>query len=312
MSLDVSVIIVNWNTAQITCGCLASVYEQTRDVSFEVIVVDNASSDGSAERIQQQFPQVILIENTENRGFAAANNQGMAVAQGRYVLLLNPDTVVLDGAIQKAIAFAERHPEAAVVGCQVWENESKLQPTCFSFPSLGGLFLRTIGLSRMFPKSRLWAGEMLGWWDRTTEREVDVVSGMFMLVRSEAIQQVGRMDETYFIYAEETDWCWRFKKAGWKCLFTPEARIIHLDGGGKSTDQLSIRMFVQLHKSLLIFFRKNRGVLSFMLAKLFFVLCMGLRTIVWRLLSLGGRKDRVHKYQQSSALLTNLVWGCKA
>jgi GT2 family glycosyltransferase len=313
MPLDVSVIIVNWNTASITCGCLKSVYEQTLGLEFEVIVVDNASHDGSAARIRREFPQAILIENTENRGFAAANNQGIAAARGRYVLLLNPDTIVLDGAIQKALRFADRNPKAAVVGCQVWESETRIQPTCFSFPSVWGLILRTLGLSRLFPGSPIFGKAMLSAWDRKTEREVDVVSGMFMLVRSEAIRQVGFMDEAYFIFAEETDWCWRFKRAGWRCIFTPEARIIHLDGGGKSTGQLSIPMYVQLHKSLLIFFKKRRGLASYIAARAFFVLCMLLRTAAWGTLCLCRQGKRsLHQYRQSYAVLLDLLWVFRA
>jgi hypothetical protein len=279
--LDVSVIIVNWNTRDILRDCLRSVYEQTRDIRYEVIVVDNASSDGSAEMVREEFSQVILIENAENRGFAAANNQGMAIAHGRYVLLLNSDTIVLDGAIQKTLIFADQQTEMAVVGCQVWENENETQRTCFAFPSVKNMCILHAGLRRMFPRSRLFGWIDYGWWDRTTLMEVDVVSGMFMLVRREAIDQVGLMDEDYFVYAEETDWCFRFWKAGWRCVFTPNARIIHLDGGNKSTDQVSMKMFVQLQKSILIFHRKHHGRLSWMVAKAVYILSMLVRYVVF-------------------------------
>jgi GT2 family glycosyltransferase len=159
--LDVSIIIVNWNTKDLLQNCLRSTLEQAGDVDYEIVVVDNASSDGSAEMVKQIFPQVKLIENTENHGFAAANNQGMAIAQGRYVLLLNSDTVILDNAIAKTVAFADDHPDAAVVGCRVLNPDRTLQPTCFMFPSLLNMLLSTIYLNKLFSKSRFFGRERM-------------------------------------------------------------------------------------------------------------------------------------------------------
>ncbi len=309
---DVSVIIVNWNTREILRNCLRSVYEQTQDVSFEVIVIDNASSDGSAEMVKQEFPQVLLINNSENRGFAAANNQGLEIAKGRYNLLLNPDTIVLERAIQKSVAFADRHPNVAVVGCQVWLNENEIQKTCLAFPSLVQFVIQKIGLRRMFPRSRVFGRTNYGWWDRRTPMDVDVVSGMFMLVRREAIEQVGVMDEAYFIYAEETDWCCRFRKAGWRCVFTPTARIIHLEGGSKSTEQTSVRMFVQQQKSLLIFHRKQCGRLSWMVVKAIYILSMLVRYVVFSALSFFKQDGKASKQvTQSLAALKFHLFGCE-
>ena len=148
--MDISVIIVSWNTRDILRDCLASVYAQTTGAEYEAIVVDNASSDGSAAMVKAEFPQVILIENTENKGFAAANNQGIQIAKGRYVLLLNSDTVVLDCAIPKTFVFAEKHPEAAVIGCKVLNPDHTLQPTCFMFPCLLNLCLSSTYLYKIF------------------------------------------------------------------------------------------------------------------------------------------------------------------
>jgi GT2 family glycosyltransferase len=307
---DVSIIIVNWNTREILRGCLVSIFKQTKDINVEVIVVDNASSDESAEMVKIEFPDVVLITNTENRGFAAANNQGMQLAVGRYILLLNPDTIVLERAIQKTISFADNHPDIGVTGCQVWLNENDIQQTCFSFPSLSGLILQEMGLRRLFPKSRFFGRTKYGWWDRTTQRDVDVVSGMYMLVRRGAIEQVGLMDEDYFVYAEETDWCYRFWKAGWRCVFSPEARIIHLDGGSKSTAQISIRMFVQQQKSLLIFYKKQRGQVSWMIAKISYIVSMSLRYVAFSSLFFFTKKgDFLQKKHQSLAALKFHLFG---
>jgi len=228
--IDVSIIIVNWNTHEITQGCLESVYEQTENIRFEVIVVDNASSDGSVEMVQTLFPQVALIKNKENRGFAAANNQGMTIAKGRYILLLNSDTLILDNAIEKSISFADAHPETAIVGCRVLNPDRTLQPTCGMFPSLLNQLLFCTYLYKLFPKSKFFGRAKMSWWDRDDVREVEVVSGCFMLIRRKAIKETGMFDEQFFMYSEENDLCYRMRKAGWRNMFTPQAQIIHLGG----------------------------------------------------------------------------------
>ena len=255
--MDVSVVIVNWNTREILRDCLVSVYANTKDVEIEVIVIDNGSSDGSVEMVESEFPQAKIIANTENRGFAAANNQGMAVARGRYVLLLNSDTIVLDGAIDKATAFADSHPRAGITGCRILNRDKTLQPSCFMFPSVLNMLLLGTYLPKVFPKSRFFGREQMTWWDRSDVREVDVVTGCFMLVRREAIEQVGLMDEQFFMYAEETDWCYRFKEAGWQVMFTPDAEINHL--GGASAEKVRAKMVLQWRKSMLLFFRKYKS-----------------------------------------------------
>jgi hypothetical protein len=277
--LDVSTVIINWNTRDVLRDCLASVYANTKNIAFEVIVVDNASSDGSVDMVRSEFLQVELIVNVENRGFAAANNQAIAVAKGRYVLLLNSDTVILDGALDKMVAFADSHPEAGIVTCRVLNGDRKLQPTCFMFPSVLNMFLWAAYLSRLFPTSRFFGRERMTWWNRDDVREVDVATGCFMLVRCIAIEKVGLLDERFFMYGEETDWCYRFGKTGWKILFTPDAEIVHL--GGASTRQAGSEMFLQYIKSMLLFFKKHGGGLSYRLACVLLALCFLLRVPYW-------------------------------
>ena len=257
--VDVSIIIVNWNALTYLRNCLRSIAEETRGCSYEIIVVDNDSDDGSQEMIRSEFPEVTAVLNEQNVGFAGGNNQALRLARGRYLLLLNPDTLVLDGAIDTCVAYADelRHGDVGVVGCQVWADSTTIQKTCFQFPSPVNTLLNLLGVTRRFPGSRLLSRAEMGWWDRRDEREVDVVSGMFMLVRREALQEVGVMDEGYFMYAEEADWCYRFWQSGWKCVFTPRARIMHLEEGGKSTALVSAKMYVHLHKSL--FLENNPG-----------------------------------------------------
>jgi GT2 family glycosyltransferase len=277
--VDVSIIIVNWNTKQLLQDCLTSVYERAGEVDYEIIVVDNASTDGSAEMIKIDFRQVILIENTENRGFAAANNQGMAVAKGRYVLLLNSDTVVLDNVIANTVRFADENPQAAVAGCRVLNPDRTLQRTCFMFPSILNMLLSSTYLYKLFPKNRFFGREQMTWWDRSDVRKVDVVTGCFMLVRREAIEQVGVMDERFFMYGEETDWCYRFWKKGWTVMFAPVGQIIHF--GGQSTAKRPVAMIVQLRLSILKFIRKHYGWPSYLIARFLVALFFAVRLPVW-------------------------------
>jgi len=287
---DVSVIIVSWNTRDILRDCLESVYAQTCNVSFEVIVIDNASADGSTEMVRRDFPTVRLIENTDNRGFAAANNQGLQLAAGRYVLLLNSDTVVLDHAIDRTVAFADRVSQAAVIGCRVLNRDRTLQPTCFMYPSLLNMAIFALGLNRLLPGSRFFGRERMTWWKRDDEREVEVVTGCFMLVRRTAIDQVGVMDESFFMYGEETDWCFRFRQAGWKVLFAPRGEIVHL--GGASSSQAANEMTLQLKAGVLQFLCKHdtraRYISSCMLMGVF----LALRIPFWAAKAILSRRDR--------------------
>jgi len=293
--MDVSIIIVNWNTREILRDCLESVYEQAGDVEFEVIVVDNASTDGSVEMIKRDFEHVVPIENPHNNGFAAANNQGIAVAKGRYVLLLNSDTVVLDGAIAKTVRFADANPQAGVIGCRVLNPDRTLQLTCFMFPSILNMFLSSTYLYKLFPKSRFFGRERMTWWDSSDVRQVDVVKGCFMLVRREAIEQAGVMDERFFMYAEETDWCYRFRKDGWEVMFTPVGEIIHLSKG--SSRQVESKMRLQLSGSILLFFRIHRGWVRYALACLGTAFFFLVRVPYWLAKGIISRKTR------------NLSWG---
>lgn len=295
--MDISVIIVNWNTCWLLRDCLKSVYERGGVQDLEVIVVDNASADGSAEMVRNEFASVKLIENAENRGFAAANNQAMAVAKGRYVLLLNSDTVVLDNALAQAVSFADVNSRAAVTGCRVLNPDRTLQATCFMFPSILNMLLSSTYLYKLFPGSRFFGREKMTWWDRNDIRQVDVVTGCFMLVRREAIDEVGMMDERFFMYAEETDWCYRFKQAGWQVLFTPCAEIIHL--GGQSTAKRPVSMIIQLRLSILGFIGKHRGRFARLIAGLLTALFFIVRLPVWlaRTLPPARRAEAITKLQ---------------
>jgi len=288
--LDVSVIIVNWNTLDFTINCIKSIFQHTNGVDFEVIVIDNASNDNSAEIIQKTFPEVILIENKKNRGFAAANNQGIALAKGKYVLLLNSDTLILNNAITKIIAFADAHPKAGITGCRVLNPDRSLQPSCFMFPSILNMLLSATYLYKLFPNNKFFGREKMSWWKRDDVREVDVVTGCFMLIRRDAIDQTGLMDEQFFMYGEETDLCYRLKQNGWKILFTPEAEIIH--HGGQSSKQIAPTMALQLRGSILQFIRKHRPLPEYKLACILIWLFFTLRIPAWSIKWMVSNKKR--------------------
>ena len=288
--MDVSVIIVNWNTESFLRDCLRSVFEATRGIQFEVIVIDNASSDGSVGLVEKEFPQARLVKNSDNRGFAAANNQGMALARGRYVLLLNSDTVVLDDAIGATVRFGDAHPDTAVVGCRVLNADRSLQPTCFMYPSVLNMVLSSSYLYKVFPKSRFFGRERMTWWDRADTRDVDVVTGCYMLVRREAINQVGRMDESFHMYGEETDWCYRFKEAGWRVVFAPEGEIVHF--GGASSGQVKEKMALQLKGSILLFLKKHRSPAAYAAGCAFTSLFFGVRAPYWFVMALVSKRAR--------------------
>jgi GT2 family glycosyltransferase len=277
---DVSVVIVNWNVGEFVRTCLKSVLAESDDLRLQIIVVDNASADGSPEIVEDEFPQVELIRNPDNRGFAAGCNQGLAVSKGEFVLMLNPDTEILDGALGKSLALMREHRDWGVLGCQVLKSRGgEIQRTGFSFPGPMNLFLIATLLHRVFPRSKFFGRPELSFWDRQSERRVDVVTGMYMFIRREAIDAVGPMDEAYFVYGEEADWCYRFGKAGWPCVFSPLVQVVHADGGKQSTSQIPVRMFVQLQKSLLIFNRKNLGFWAWLAAKMIFVGSMTFRSL---------------------------------
>jgi GT2 family glycosyltransferase len=301
-AIDLSIVIVNWNTRELLRDCLASIETNRGRLKLEIIVVDNGSCDGSTAMIEREFKDVTLIANDENRGFAAANNQGLRVARGRYLLLLNSDTRLIGDVLTRTITFADAHPNTAVVGCQVLENEQTVQRTSFRFPSPLNTLLWVTGLSGCLPRSRVFGRASYGPWPRDDEREVDVVSGMYMLVRREAMEQVGLMDECYFVFVEEADWCYRFHRAGWDCRFAPVGRIVHVDGGSKSTTQVGVKMYVEMQKNLLRFHRRHLGLAAWATTKALFAMSMPLRAAWWTACSMINAGDgSAHRATQARA-----------
>jgi GT2 family glycosyltransferase len=300
--MDVSIIVVAWNVRGLLRDCLDSVYAQTTGIEFEVIYVDNGSSDGSVEMVRSDFPNVRIIENPDNRGFIKANNQAIEIARGRYVLLLNSDTVVLDNAIAKSVRFADQHADAAVVGCRVLNPDRSLQGSCFRFYSTLNMLFDALFLSRAFPRSRLFGRKLYSGWQYDSVRQVDVVIGCFSLVRMEAVRRVGVMDETFFVYGDDIDWCYRFAKAGWKVLFTPDAEIIHY--GGQTTRKAPGRFALQLYGAYLINVKKHYSSLTFLTCRVLTALYFLLRAPYWSLRGLLGRDGRMKAFASARTFFT--------
>jgi len=260
MAIDVSILIVSYNTRDMTVACIQSVLDQTKVVSYELIVVDNLSKDGSAEAIAaafpaDRFPQIKLIVAEKNLGFAGANNLAGELATGEFILLLNPDTLILDGAIDKVVMFTREHPKAGIVGGRTYFGDMRLNPnSCHGKPTPWSLFCMGFGLSSLFRRNRLLDPESLGHWERDTVREVDAVTGCFLLIRADLWRELGGFDLTFFMYSEDTDLCLRGWKAGYTCLICPDARLIHY--GGQS-EKIKPDKFVRLFRAKVQLFQKH-------------------------------------------------------
>jgi GT2 family glycosyltransferase len=247
VSVDLSVIIVNWNTRELLADCLCSIEDFQSSIfnlQSEVIVVDNASSDSSAAMVREQFPWVRLRENVGNVGFARANNQGISQATGRYVLLLNPDTVVMPGALAALVGFLEAHPQVGVVGPTLLDRDRRIQLSWAKFPTLWSEL--TTGHRR--DRKPFLSGDAY---------EVDWLAGACLLVRRGAIDAAGLLDERFFLYSEETDWCLRIQRAGWRIAYYPSAKVVHLEGSSTALDRP--RTSFLLCQSKVLYFDKHYG-----------------------------------------------------
>ncbi len=256
--LDLSIVIVNWNTRDLLAGCLQSLHDTVRQARFEVWVVDNGSEDGSVALVRERFPQANIIANAENVGFVRANNQALPRCRGRYVLLLNSDTQALPDSIDKTVRFMDQHPRAGLLGVQLLNADRTFQASYTPFPTLWREFLILSGLGRWlvrptFPSCGPQAG-------RNARRIRGYMEGAYLLARREAVAQVGGLDEHIFMYAEDVDWCYRFDRAGWQVWYLPDAPIVHL--GGQSTRKRQGRMEAELYRGRVYLFYKHYGPLA--------------------------------------------------
>jgi len=306
--VDVSAVIVNWNTRDLLLRCLAALGVALRDQSHEVWLVDNGSQDGSVEATQTGFPAVRIIANPENRGYAAAVNQGLAGARGRYVLLLNTDALPMADAIHTLFGFLESHPGAAAAGGQLLRPDGSRQNSIANFPSLTTELLNKSLLRLLLPGRFPGKGR-----DTPAPVEVESLVGACLLVRREVVDRIGSLDERYFFFLEETDWCYRMRRAGYGIYYVPQARIYHLQGASARSFEAEAR--IEYHRSRLHFFTKHRGRLATACLRGGCLVRVGMDAAALGLVSLlpGMGESRIgRKAQAARRLLGWYLRGCPA
>jgi len=296
--MDLSIVIVNWNTRDMLRNCLASIPRDS-ELQTEVIVIDNASADGSSLMVTEEFPEVRLIQNSANLGFATATNQGLRIANGRHLLLLNSDTLVLGNVLEESVRYMDAHPDVGMMGCKVLNEDGTTQMTCSLFPSFINLLLQTLGLNRLERPRWLRRYQMLDW-ARDDEREVEVISGCYLVARRTAVAQIGLLDESFFLYGEETDWCRRCAEAGWRLVFTPVGRIIHFGSG--SSRQLNYKRDLMLSEGTVRLHRKHGGRPAALSVWLLLLLFNTSRSAYWSLRAVadpsGATRSRAGHFRQ--------------
>lgn len=308
MPPDLSIVIVSWNVRELLRRCLDSICsplnrreeQGERPLTTEVIVVDNASTDGSAALVAAEFPQVRLIANAENRGFTGGNNQGIAVSRGRYVMLLNPDTEVVGDALAAMVAYMDSRPEVGVLGPQLLYPDGSVQSSRRRFPTFGTALFESTWLQSWAPPGLLERYYVLDRRDDETS-EVDWVMGACLVVRREVIERVGGLDEGFFMYSDEPDWCKRIKDAGWKVVYFPGARVIHHEG--KSSEQVVPARHIYFQTSKVRYFRKYHGPLAAGALRFFLLALYGQQLVLEATKAVLGhkrplRRQRVAAYWQ--------------
>jgi N-acetylglucosaminyl-diphospho-decaprenol L-rhamnosyltransferase len=303
--VDLSIIIVNWNTRELLAQCLQSLEDTIRCSSPDVWVVDNGSSDGSVAMVRERFPRTHVIANAENVGFVRANNQAIARCAGRYAMLLNSDTRALPGSLDGMVRFMDEHPRAGIAGTRLLNPDGTFQASYTPFPTLWREFLMLSGLGRWliqpaFPSYGPGAG-------KSAQKIEGYMEGACLIARREAMDQVGGLDERIFMYAEDVDWCYRFHRAGWEVWYLPHLPIIHY--GGQSTRKRQGRMEAELYRSRVYFFRKHRGrAAAFCLTGLIYAMTFA-KLVLHRTLrfATGGRRGRtVTSWQELRLALSSV------
>lgn len=305
---EISIIIVNWNTEKLLLDCIASIKRETKKRKLEIIVVDNASSDNSVKSVKNKYKDVIVIENTANVGFAKANNQGIAQSKGKYICLSNTDIIVLDNALERMFTFMENNPDAGAVLPKCLDNSLAIRRCCRRFPSLRYAFNQAFYLNKIFPKISFFNNEDLPESFYACTAQVDTVPCCFILVRRDALNQVGLLDERFFIYAEDIDWSKRFSLSGWKVMYLAEASIIHF--GGQSSQKAPAKFLIEKHKSELQYWEKHHGLFKAFLYRLILILGYKARIagyLVLFIFSINNRKTYKNTLKNYSECLLYLA-----
>ncbi|MFO8082444.1 MAG: glycosyltransferase family 2 protein [Armatimonadota bacterium] len=288
-----SVCIVSYNCRDLLAACLRSIEKQCGDLLVEVVVVDNASADGTVKMLQDEFPDVIAVASDENLGFAGGTNLAVEHASAETLVLLNPDTEVREGALERLAGFVQEHPEVGAAGPAVCGPDGRLQHTCHAFPGLWLSLIGQLGLHRAFPRSRVFGAYEMTWWDHAEPRRVDWLSGVCIATTRKVWERVGPLDEDYFMYAEDVDWCYRLKQAGYDRWYLPGAEIMHHEAGSWA-DAPRDRILAS-HGANFRFFGKHYGHLAEVAQRLLVMTGGMIRGSFWNIMGpvLGEQKKIV-------------------
>lgn len=279
--MTLSIIILCWNDSKVISDCLRSIYTETRDLDFEVIVSDNGSTDGSLELIRREYPQIRIIENPGNLGFARGNNAGIAESRGNYVLILNPDTIIHNRALETLVAFADRHPEAGAFGCRVLNCDGSHQGSARPFPTIRRDWIAALYLRSLANFSDRFISDSYVGWNGDTERIIDWQSGCCVMFRSSVLKALGGFDGQFFYHFEEVDLCRRVWNAGYTIMYTPEATITHL--GGQSVNRFPIRFALEKYRSRYRYFYKHFGPTGARRCRITVLAWIRVRQLGWRI-----------------------------
>jgi GT2 family glycosyltransferase len=290
-------------------NCLLSIEASISRAEYEIICVDHGSSDNTVSFLRSHYPQIRLIINKQNPGFAAANNDGLKCARGRYVLFLNPDTVIRGKALEDAMEFLDRNESVAAVGAKLLNPDGSIQPSCESFPSLWGYFLESSFLYLLFGKSKLQGRFLPFRFGYDQALDVDVVKGAFLMARNTVLKQVGGFDPRFFMYVEEVDLCYRMKSLGWRICCLPECEVVHY--GGQSSKPMRNRMFVELHKSKIRFHAKHFGVPRALVSAALLFSGVGVRFVLWLALAATAALSKRDRREEILAKFGNYVAACR-
>ncbi len=254
--MKLSIILVNWNTKDLTRDALVSIFDQTKNIEFEVIIVDNNSGDGSVEMIKQEFPQVILIENKENRGFGKANNQGLLVVRGEYIMFLNTDVRVLNSAINTLVDYLDKNPSTMMVGPRLLNTDMSFQHACRrNLPNPLNSFFHLFGLIKIFKHSQVINNYKQFTADPEVTGPTEAISGAAMLFRRQVYEEIGGFDERFFMYGEDLDFCKRIFDKGWVVVYVSNAKIIHF--GGQSSKKRRVQSLRNFYEAMWIYYKKH-------------------------------------------------------
>lgn len=288
---DLSICIVTLQARDYLKKCLHSISENTQRVRFEIIVVDNGSKDGTNEMLASEYPWIHSILNQQNDGFSRPMNKAMGVSQGRYLLLLNPDTVVQPHAFDTMVKFMDDNPQAGICGPKILNQDGSLQKQCRrSAAGPWDTFTYFSGLANLFPRSKRFGGYLMTYKDEDAIHEAEAISGACMLIRREVVEQIGYLDERFFAYQEDADYCFQARRVGWKILYYPEAEVIHYGGRG-GTRVYPFQAIIEWHRSYWLYYRKNFARKYFFLLNWLYYTAMGVKFLSALLINLI-RKER--------------------